>query len=84
MARPGGKNPSGSPKSSAASLGSKSKGVQRGNIKSGTPTTQLVNPISPSQSGAEDVVAARNAQAMQGVMLQKQLKKDKSKGITLK
>lgn len=41
-----------------------------------------VNMLDPSQSGNPDVVQARNAQVTQGAMEQKQLKKNKSKGLT--
>jgi len=83
MAKAGGKNPGGKVKSGAASLGSRSKGTQRGNIKGMSSDTKLVKPVNPSQSGAADVVAARNAMALQGKMLHDQLKKNKSTGIKI-
>ena len=73
MGKPGGRNPS--PKVRARLLGSGSSKTTRNQTKA----AGGLNPgLDPSQSGPEDVVKQRNAAATQGVMLNKQLKKDKS------
>jgi hypothetical protein len=63
-------------------LGSGSKGRQGGVIK-GSKATPASATTDPSQAGAPDVVARNNAARVQGAMQQKQLKKNKSAGISV-
>jgi len=83
MAKPGGKNPGGKPKASAARVGSGAGNLPKGGKKlQGAGTQALLVPTRPAETGAADVVQQRKAQATQGVMLSKQLRKNKSTGIS--
>ena len=68
------------PRPSVGKLTGGSKGRQGGNIK-GAAGQAAVVPNAPALSGAADVVQQRTAQATQGVMEKKQLKKNKSAGL---
>lgn len=74
-------HPTGKP-SVGKMLGSGSGGRQGGNVKGSrsTPTSALTD---PSEVGSADVVALRKNVAAQGAMQQKQLKKNKSAGISV-